>query len=116
MVSARAGNAAHAGRAFEKAGSWPAILPHLHFRPGHSCSGILGKLRQTSRLCPRPIGPAFCGAGGAFNRPVGTGGSIGIWHETYLVEPGKAESIYVNMPVFGLAAAAHHVKAEGRLA
>jgi len=55
-------------------------------------------------------------AWGAFNRAVGTSGSVGIWHETYLVEPGKAESIYVNMPVFGLAAAAHHVKAEGRLA
>ncbi len=55
-------------------------------------------------------------AWGAFNRAVGTSGSVGIWHETYLVEPGKAESIYVNMPLFGLAAAAHHVKAEGRLA
>lgn len=25
----------------------------------------------------------------AFNRAIGTGGSVGIWHETYLVEPGK---------------------------
>ena len=41
---------------------------------------------------------------------------IGIWHETYLVEPGKFECIYGNMPLFGLAAATKHVKAEGRLA
>jgi len=52
----------------------------------------------------------------AFNRAVGTDGSVGIWHETYLVEPGKSECVYTNMPRFGLAAAAAHVKAEGRLA
>jgi Domain of unknown function (DUF4188) len=55
-------------------------------------------------------------AWGAFNRAIGTGGSVGIWHETYLVEPGKSKCVYVNMPRFGLAAAARHVKAEGRLA
>jgi hypothetical protein len=47
---------------------------------------------------------------------IGTDGSVGIWHETHLVEPGKSECIYVNLPRFGLAAAATHVKAEGRLA
>jgi len=52
----------------------------------------------------------------AFNRAVGTDGSVGIWHETYLVEPGKSECVYVNMPRFGLAAAVAHVKAAGRLA
>lgn len=52
----------------------------------------------------------------AFNRMIGTDGSVGIWHETYLVEPGKFECVYANMPPFGLAAATQHVKAEGRLA
>jgi hypothetical protein len=42
-------------------------------------------------------------------------GSVGIWHETYLVEPGKFECVYGNMPPFGLAAASNSVKAEGRL-
>jgi len=51
-----------------------------------------------------------------FNRRVGSDGTIGIWHETYLIEPGKSECIYGNMPLFGLAAATSHVKAEGRLA
>jgi hypothetical protein len=32
-------------------------------------------------------------------------GSVGIWHETYIVEPGKAEAIHDGMPTFGLAAA-----------
>ena len=43
-------------------------------------------------------------------------GSTGIWHETYLIEPGKFECIYGNMPPFGLGAASSLVKAEGRLA
>lgn len=55
-------------------------------------------------------------ARGAFNRAVGKDGSVGIWHETYLVESGKSECLYANMQRFGLAAAAPHVKAEGRLA
>ena len=38
----------------------------------------------------------------AFNRAVGVNGSVGIWHETYIVAPGAYENIYVNMPAFGL--------------
>jgi hypothetical protein len=48
-----------------------------------------------------------------FNRSIGIDGTVGIWHETYLVPAGQAESIYVNMPVFGLAAATEHVRATG---
>lgn len=38
----------------------------------------------------------------AFNKAVGTSGFVGIWHETYVAAPGTYESIYVNMPPFGL--------------
>ena len=38
----------------------------------------------------------------AFNKAVGTDGSVGIWHETYVASPGSYENIYVNMPPFGL--------------
>jgi len=38
----------------------------------------------------------------AFNRAVGTNGAVGIWHETYCVSAGRFESVYVNMPEFGL--------------
>jgi len=38
----------------------------------------------------------------AFNKTIGTDGSVGIWHETYAVSPGRYENIYVNMPPFGL--------------
>ena len=49
-----------------------------------------------------------------FNKTIGSDGSVGIWHETYLVEPGHYEAVYGNMPVFGLAAATSHVPATGR--
>ena len=49
----------------------------------------------------------------AFNRAVGTDGSVGIWHETYEVGPGNYESVYVNMPIFGLARAGTPVAATG---
>ena len=51
-----------------------------------------------------------------FNRRIMNSRNIGIWHETYLIEPGKYECVYGNMPLFGLAAATSHVPAEGRLA
>ncbi len=38
----------------------------------------------------------------AFNKAVGTDGTVGIWHETYAVSAGNYESVYVNMPAFGL--------------
>jgi hypothetical protein len=50
-----------------------------------------------------------------FNRPIGGNGSVGIWHETYTAAPGQYESIYDNMPRFGLGAAAQHLPATGRL-
>ncbi|MDZ8067945.1 MAG: DUF4188 domain-containing protein [Nostoc sp. DedQUE08] len=49
-----------------------------------------------------------------FNQAIGADGSVGIWHETYLIEPGRYEAVYGNMPVFGLAAATKHVPAMGR--
>ncbi len=43
-----------------------------------------------------------------FNRAVRDSGDVGIWHETYRVPPGAYETIYGNMPRFGLAAAGRH--------
>ena len=52
-----------------------------------------------------------------YNKRIGhADGTVGVWHESYVVEAGKSECIYTNMPRFGLAAATNHVKAEGRLA
>ena len=50
----------------------------------------------------------------AFNQSIGTNGAVGIWHETYGVSPGRFESVYVNMPRFGLGKAGAVVPASGR--
>ena len=58
----------------------------------------------------------------AFNRAIASNGDVGIWHETYRARAGEYESVYLNMPAFGLGKAAglreavgHRVSAAGRL-
>ncbi|GAA3140108.1 DUF4188 domain-containing protein [Streptomyces rameus] len=42
----------------------------------------------------------------AFNRRLREGrGEVGFWHETYIVPAGAHESVYMNMPAYGLGAA-----------
>ena len=43
-----------------------------------------------------------------FNKLGRSSEGTGIWHETYRIEPGTYESIYANMPPYGLAAAIGH--------
>ena len=50
----------------------------------------------------------------AFNQSIGTDGSVGIWHETYSIADGNYESVYVNMPPFGLGRAGKLAAATGR--
>jgi hypothetical protein len=117
-----------------KAGKWlpvaramPAMLREL---AAHPDKGLLGAhtfragrtvlivqywrsfadLERFARAADDPHLPAWR----AFNRSVGTGGDVGIFHETYLVPAGGAEAIYGNMPVFGLAVASHHVPAAAK--
>jgi hypothetical protein len=49
----------------------------------------------------------------AFNKAVGSNGDVGIWHETYRVAPGAHESVYNNMPRYGLGLAGEVVDAVG---
>jgi hypothetical protein len=50
-----------------------------------------------------------------FNQAVGTDGSVGIWHESYQVQPGRHENVYMNMPAFGLGKVGPLVEARGGL-
>jgi Domain of unknown function (DUF4188) len=43
-------------------------------------------------------------------------GAVGIWHETFRVAAGQYESVYVDMPAFGLGKAGRLVPASGRRA
>ena len=49
----------------------------------------------------------------AFNKAVASNGDVGIWHETYVIEPGKYENIYNNMPPYGLGAVGRVIDAVG---
>jgi len=40
-----------------------------------------------------------------YNQRVGKSGVVGVFHETYLVQPDRIDAIYANMPAFGLGAA-----------
>ncbi len=58
----------------------------------------------------------------AFNKAIGSNGDVGIWHESYLIDPGQSEAIYNNMPEWGMAragtlhdATGSRARAEGRL-
>ena len=44
---------------------------------------------------------------------MGSNGDVGIWHETYVIEPGRYENIYNNMPPHGLGAVGRIVDAVG---
>ena len=50
----------------------------------------------------------------AFNHRMKSGrGDVGVWHETYLIAPGRYEAIYIDMPEFGLGKVGETVSAEG---
>jgi hypothetical protein len=52
----------------------------------------------------------------AFNKKVGNNPAVGIWHETYRVRPGDYETVYHNMPPYGLGKVGRLVPASGRAA
>lgn len=54
------------------------------------------------------------GAWRRFNKAIGGDGSVGVYHETYRARPGDYESVYVNMPDFGLMRAFGRTPATGR--
>ena len=49
-----------------------------------------------------------------FNKSVGSGGDVGIWHETYRVRAGEYEGVYNNMPAVGLGKVGRLIPASGR--
>ena len=87
-------------------GQWRS---RLHYQPhqakfcfsgrvdGHQIAAVAGVESLVRASFERHL-PAWQ----AFNKNVGTSGTVGIWHETYAASPGSYENIYLNMPPFGL--------------
>ncbi len=82
---------------------WPGIMLVQYWRS-------FADLEAFARDREEPHLPAWQ----RYNRSVGSDGTVGFWHETYLVQRGEYEVVYVNMPVWGLAQASQHVPAVGR--
>ena len=87
------------------------LLGYESFRRGRTILQVMywrgfDDLERFARNPDDPHLPAWR----AFNRRVGTGGDVGIFHETYVVAAHASESIYANMPAFGLAKATRPVE------
>ena len=50
----------------------------------------------------------------SFHQAIASNGDVGIWHETYLIGAGAHETVYNNMPPWGLGLAGTLVPATGR--
>jgi fumigallin biosynthesis monooxygenase-like protein len=61
----------------------------------------------------REAGSRHLPAWKAFNRVVGASGTVGIWHETFIVQARQYECVYGNMPRRGLGWAGQHLVATG---
>jgi hypothetical protein len=68
---------------------------------------------ELEKFAREPSDPHL-GAWRRFNQAIGRDGTVGIWHETYQVNPNQYECVYGNMPLFGLGAATEHVEAVGQ--
>jgi hypothetical protein len=62
----------------------------------------------------RSVNNAHLPAWRAFNRRVRDNGSVGIYHETVLLSDDTVETVYGNMPPFGLSAVTGAVPAARR--
>src|SRR5262245_40954696 len=114
------------GKWWRVARAMPPMLASLREHPEH---GFLGgeiflfwrgtalvqywrSFEDLDRFARSPSEPHLA-AWRRFNRAVGADGSVGIFHETYLVADGQYECVYGNMPRFGLARAFDHAPAVG---
>ena len=67
------------------------------------------KLEQYARAADKKHYPAWL----HFNKKVRQSGAVGVWHETYIIQKGQFETIYVNMPKFGLGKVSELLEARG---
>jgi len=77
--------------------------------------GVLQHWRSTDDLhaYAHSSGRLHLDAWKRFNARIGTSGDVGIWHETYAVPASRIESIFVNMPAYGLGVAGKLFPAKG---
>lgn len=65
--------------------------------------------RSTADLLAYAKGEKHLIAWRNFNKKVGNNNAVGIYHETYELKKGNYESVYGNMPFYGLGKAMKHI-------
>ena len=97
------GDATDAARAGGRACDRAPLRPVFGFRN----IGVLQHWQSAKDLhaYAHQAGGTHLAAWRRFNKKIGTSGDVGIWHETYVVPAGHSESVYVNMPGYGLGVA-----------
>lgn len=92
------------------------LASHSYFRgwPLETCLVSYWRSFEDLTQFARDEGAPHFAAWQAFMKNVGSDESVGIWHETYQINPGQSECIYGNMPVHGLALATNHVRISER--
>jgi len=90
-------------------------LLHAYSLPGFPVFTVVQYWRSFEHLeaYARNRDQAHLPAWQAFNKAVASNGDVGIWHETYSVRQGGYESVYNNMPAYGLGRAGRLVDALG---
>jgi fumigallin biosynthesis monooxygenase-like protein len=104
----------HPVRSFNDLGGMKGMQHMLKFLTQHPERGLLGfhahgltivqywrSFEDLERFAKNPDDPHLAPWRKYWQR-VGKTGRTGIWHETFLVRAGEYESIYGNMPSFGL--------------
>jgi hypothetical protein len=104
----------------------PAMIKELYQHKEHGCLSmenffglrttyLLQYWRSEEELFAYAKGQTHLKAWKNFNKRCRNNSAVGIYHETYVVAPEKMESLYVNMPKFGLAKVSGYEKITKKL-
>lgn len=120
LIGMRANRWWQVGRVTRTASKMPPMLQHLATHPDAGMLGVHSWFGRTTILLSYWESPEHLQRFAAdrdaphlqpwrdFMRTLQGSGSVGVWHETYQVPVADLEAVYVDMPVFGLAAATAH--------
>lgn len=120
LIGMRANRWWRMGRVFRIASRMPPMLRHLATHPDAGLLSFQQWLGRTTILVSYWRSPEHLQRFAAdrdaphlepwreFQRQFSGSGDVGIWHETYQVPAADVETIYTDMPLFGLAKATSH--------
>ena len=101
----------------------PRMIKELQSRPdtgflGHQAMGLVmvqyWRSFEQLEAYARARDKAHWSAWTDFNRRMAKSrGDVGIWHETYVIQPGHYEAIYSGMPPYGLGKVGKLIPATG---